>query len=242
MKPHWLLCLGLLTVGCSHTVKYKLTDADRWTGAKIDKVIRVQTFVDQTPPPAMMDRPAQPDLHKPATRIAARTVIEDGRTWRINYRDGYKNHEIATGVTHMLARHLQHAGLFKNVIEGADAPADYELTGTITTYRAAGEPSVGAETAVMVGAGAGGLLGALVTAGATAGMKSEIRAAVELRAVALTDLQQTKPVWTDTISVSTNFTAHWQQADVPVVFHHADACLKQAVAELIQRLAAIPRP
>src|SRR4051812_20250740 len=43
----WLL-LPLL-VGCSHTVKYKLDESDRWTGPKINAVVYVKPFADQAP-------------------------------------------------------------------------------------------------------------------------------------------------------------------------------------------------
>jgi len=49
-----ILILALLAVasGCSHTINYKLTQQDRWTGPKIDRIVRVVPLTDQTVPRA----------------------------------------------------------------------------------------------------------------------------------------------------------------------------------------------
>ena len=238
MRTLLALCLVWLCVGCAHTVNYKLTDADRWSGEKLDKVLRVQQFVDQTPPPEMTERAARPDLHQPASQVASRSRQEGDYTWRINYRDGYANKEIANGVTKMIVKHLKYTGLFRDVTEGSSSkPADYELTGSISLYHAEGRVNKGAETAVAVGSGFG-LIGVLTTYGATAKEKTTIHADVELRDLSVTDSVQHQPLWNDTVSVSTNFDAPFEAASEPIVFTHADNCLKQAVTELIQRLAA----
>jgi hypothetical protein len=228
----------LLSVGCAHSVNYKLTEADRWSGAKIEKVVRVQTFVDQTPDPEMIERPAMSDLHRPATLVEARTLQEGDYTWRLNYRSRYSNKEIANGVTKMIVKHLKHAGIFRDVVDSSsNVPADCELTGNITAFHAEGRVNKGAEGAVAAGSGFG-LIGVLATHGATAGQKTEIRADIELRDVSLTDITQHQPLWIDTITISTNFVAPFEAASEPMVFVHTDNCLKQAVTEMMQRLAA----
>jgi osmotically-inducible protein OsmY len=100
-----------------------------------------------------------------------------------------------------------------------------------------GRVNKGAEGTVLTGAAVGGLIGALLTSGATAGQKTDIKATVSLRDVTLREIGSTNVLWHDTITVSTNFTAHFSAADEPAVFNHADNCLKQAVTELIQNLA-----
>ncbi|MEY2428670.1 MAG: hypothetical protein QOJ40_1555, partial [Verrucomicrobiota bacterium] len=67
-----LVSLFVLT-GCSHTIKYKLTEKDRWTGPKINKTVSVGTFTDQT---------------TPETR---KEIKIDKDTWRTNYRSHYAN-------------------------------------------------------------------------------------------------------------------------------------------------------
>jgi hypothetical protein len=45
-------------------------------------------------------------------------------------------------------------------------------------------------------------------------------------------------VWHGSVNISTNFTAHFSEADAPRVFFHPDVCLKTAVTELIRQMAA----
>src|ERR1043166_3616320 len=92
--------LTLFGVGCAHTVQYKLSSQDRWPGPKIDKVLAVGMLADQTTPET------------------ERTIKIDAYTWRTNFRDKYKNEEISSGVTAMLAKHLAHSGLFRKVVIG----------------------------------------------------------------------------------------------------------------------------
>jgi hypothetical protein len=212
----------LVMTGCAHSVNYKLTEQDRWRGARLDKVVRVQTFQDQSTP------------------VTAATFKDGAYLYRTNYRAKYANKQIADGVTAMVIKHLQHAGIFRNVVPASSSvPADYELTATITQYYAQGRVNTDAETTAMIAGSGGGLLGALLSEGLTAGDKTEIQANVEFRPVTLTAIGDGTTVWSDTVNVATNFTASWRAASEPVIFQHADNCLKDAVAELIRRLASV---
>ena len=221
MKKLLMLLPLMLTVGCAHTVQYKLTNSDHLPGAPINAVLRVTTLADQTTP------------------TTEKTVEEPPYTWRTNYRDKYKDKEIENGVTAMVIKHLRESRLFKEVIEqNSKRHADMELSGTIAEYTAQGRINKGAENTVMTGALLGSLIGVAITSSATAGEKSEVRATVTLRDLTLRDAASTNVLWQDTITVSTNFTDHWSAADEEAVFQHADNCLKSAVEELIHRLAA----
>ena len=215
-----VLLSTLLVVGCAHTVQYKLTDGDHWRGVPVDAVVRVRTLADETVP------------------AAGNTIEEAPYTWRTNYRDKYKGKEIANGVTEMVIKHLRYSGLFKDVIdERSQRPADMELSGSIGEYAARGRVNKGAENTVMTGAILGSLIGVGLTSVATANEKTEIRATVTLRDLTLRDTVSTNIPWQDSITVSTNFTAHWSAADEEAVFQYPDNCLKSAVGELIHRLA-----
>lgn len=240
MNQLLLIAFLVLSVGCAHTVNYKLTDAERWTGNTIDKVVRVETFLDQTPPPVKQEKEIiEGDLHPVIKIIDQRTIKQDGATWRINYRDGYANQEIAKAVTLMLIKHLKHAGLFRDVVDASNGRlAEYELSGTIKTYHAQGRVNSGAETGFILG---GMVAGAPMAAGFTAGQETEIRVTIELTDLRLADLSRAQPVWQDSIVINTNFPVHWMAADQDLMFNHPDHCLKQAVTELIRRLAAIPQ-
>jgi hypothetical protein len=222
MKPRLIVGLAMLScIGCAHTIQYKLSDDDQWQGAKIDKTLRVETFRDETSP------------------VTQQTFVEDVYTYRTNYRDGYKNKEIADGVTQMVVKHLQASKLFKNVVDASSKqPADYELGATIAEYYGQGRVNKGAEGAELTGAALFSLAGALVTMGATAGEKTEIQARVNLQKITLRPASSTDVVWQTSISMSTNFSAHFSQADAPMVFFHPDRCLKTAVTELIRQMAA----
>ena len=220
MKKLLILLPLLLAVGCAHTVQYKLTKGDRWPGSPVDAVLRVTTLADQTVP------------------TMEKTVEEPPYTWRTNYRDKYKNKEIDNGVTAMVINHLRQSGLFKDVIEqNSQRHADMELSGTIAEYTARGRVNKGAENAVMTGAVLGSLIGVGITSAATANEKTEIHATVTLGDLTLRDTASTNVLWHDTITVSTNFTAHWSAADEDAVFQYPDDCLKSAVGELIPLLA-----
>jgi hypothetical protein len=220
MRKLLILLPLLLTVGCAHTVQYKLTKSDHSFGSPVDAVLRVTTLADQTVP------------------TTEKTVEEPPYTWRTNYRDKYKDKEIDNGVTAMVIKHLRESGLFKDVIgQNNQRHADMELSGSIAEYSARGRVNKGAENSVMTGALLGSFIGVALTSAATSGEKTEIRATVTLRDLTLRDAASTNVLWHDTITVSTNFTDHWSAADEEAVFQHADNCLKSAVEELIHLLA-----
>lgn len=216
---HAIILLALVSAGCAHTVNYKLTQSERWPEAKLDKTLAVTTFADDTVPQE------------------AKTIQVDVYTWRTNYRSRYKNKEIADAVSAMIAKHLKHSGLFKDVSYGqGGGSADLELSGTISEYVAKGRVNKGAEDTVVAAAGFG-LVGALLGFAATSGQKTEIHAAVALEDVTLKDLSTGQILFRDSIRSETNFVARFTAADEPAVFRHADECLKQAVGQLITKLA-----
>jgi len=211
--------IGLLALtGCTHSVKYKLTAEDQWKGAKISKTIAVATFVDQT----------TPETNKV-------TRIEDS-TWRTNYRSRYANTNLGAEVSAMIARHLAHSGLFANVVTNVNSGADLVLSGTLSEYSSKARVNTGAETGRAV-AGGFGLFGALLGAAATSGSKTEIRVSVKMDDLKLAG-KDGGICWKDSILIRKDFPAHFDNAAPSVVFVHPDNALKEAVADMIQRLAS----
>jgi curli biogenesis system outer membrane secretion channel CsgG len=209
-------------MGCTHTITYKLSEKEKWTGPKIDKVVCVETFVDKAPPQT------------------AKEIENEKQTWRTNYRGRYVNKEISQGVSDMIARHLAHCGMFKKVVRGSNAPgADWLLRGEIAQYSSMARVNFVAE-GVGIGTAGFGAIGALIGAASTAGAKTDVRTQVQLDNIGVSDRLSGKVLWTGSVSASTNFTAHWRNADEPMVFRHADESLKQAVADLIRHLAKVP--
>ena len=223
LKSLLFVALLALASGCSHTVSYKLTEKDRWTGPKIDKVLRVVPLEDRT------------------SASTNRVIHADGGKWRTNYRKGYPNGELAPGVSAMIAKHLAHSGLFKKVVYGGEQAGDLELTGSLQEYSAMGRIHATAE-GIQAGTAGFGLVGALVGSASTWKMETEVRAAVKLEQLKLIDTATQAPLWTGSIGLSTNYPASFQAAGEMVVFHHSDALLKQAVSELIQTIGAQRRP
>lgn len=209
--------LLVMASGCSHTINYKLTENDRWTGPKIDKIVWVAPLADHTIPP---------------TNKVLR--IDDAK-WRTNFRKGYKNGELSSGFNAMFVKHLAHSGLFKKVVAGSKQPCDLELTGSLNDYSAMGRIHSTAE-GIQAGSAGFGLIGALIGSATTSGMDTEIRTSVKLEKLRLVDTATQSPVWTGSVCASTNFPAPFQAAGEVVVFRHADALLKQAVSELIQQI------
>jgi hypothetical protein len=214
------LILVVLSMGCAHTVQYKLTEADRWKGEPIDAVLKVQTLNDKTVP------------------VTEKEFKSEGYTWRTNFRDGYKDKEIVHGVTRMVVEQLRYSHLFKDVVdESSSSNADYILSGNIDEYLAQGRANIGAETGVIAGSVVGSFVGMGIAMIATSGEKSEVHAEVTLGDLQLQDASTTNLVWQNTINEGTNFVGHWLAGDTAKVFDHADNCLKTAVSELIRQLA-----
>src|SRR5215510_5442918 len=101
--------LTLLLVGCTHTVGYKLTENDRWKGPKIDKILVVHPFTDQTVPiTSSVELMVRGEWH--TNQVAAQRSPKDGGTgtnvvhrtvsdeWRTNYREGYKDKDLGRAV------------------------------------------------------------------------------------------------------------------------------------------------
>lgn len=211
----YLLAIPFL-VGCTHTINYKLGEKDRWTGAKINGVLYVQTFPDKTSP------------------IVSKEEHIGKATWRTNYRKGYANTNISSSVTAMIAKHLAYSGLFSKVVSGTETNADYFLSGTLSDFQTRGKVNSTAENIQAASAGFG-VLGAIVGAASTAGMKSEIGNRVALDDLKLTD----KPgqiLWHDSITISNNLVENFEAANQAVLFNYTDQALKEAVNEMIQRL------
>ena len=211
--------IGVLALtGCSHSLKYKLTEQDRWKGPTINQSVAVGAFVDNSVP-------------------ETRKKIEDSNdTWRTNYRTRYANTNLGPDVSRMIAAHLAHSGLFKTVTADTNSNADFILSGRISEYSSIGRINSAAETGQAVAAGFG-LIGALVGAASTAGSETEIRVSVKLDDVKLTG-KSGDTYWKDSIGSTTNFTAHFNNAAEAVVFTHADEALKAVVTEMIQRIGA----
>ena len=214
-----ILLVAFAAAGCSHTVKYKLDKSDRWSGPVQDKTLRVDTFVEKVTLPAAWE------------------VRREGKNWRTNYRKRYKDQEIATDVSNMLAAHLAHSGLFRKVVRDASQPADLVLSGAIAQYSVTGTIDDTAESIRAVSAGMG-LVGAIAGSISTAGAKTTVNAKVELNPVTLTDANG-KLLWQSSVSKSTNFTAHFSQSSEGAIFHHPDRLLKDVVTELIQQVGSL---
>ncbi len=133
-----LSCLGLLLQSCAHEIYYTLTDSDRWTGAYIPRSVKVDTFEDKAPKDENIN------------------VAIAGETWRINGREGYAKGEIAGGVSKMVAKHLEHSGVFQDVYGPTESGrSDLILDGEIYDYNAMGRARMGAETAIVLGSALG---------------------------------------------------------------------------------------
>jgi hypothetical protein len=208
--------LLLLLTGCSHTIKYKLAEGDRWTGPKINKVICVEAFPDNS------------------ARIAEKEEKINGEHWRLNYRSKYKSPDLSPEVSAAIVKHFAYSGLFDKVVTAPETNADYFLSGRLTEFSAMGQVNEGAETAQSVSSGFGAI-GAVIGIAATAGSKSQMQSTVNLEDLKLVD-RTGQVIWSDSIRFTTNFSAHFDSASAPAVFFEADRSLKQAVSETIRRI------
>jgi len=208
--------LPLLVCGCTHTISYKLTEGDRWTGPKIGGVLRVQPFADLS--------------------VALTNKEETGSdgTWRVTYRKGYESTNLSAAVTAMVVKHLAYSGLFTKVVAGTETNADWTLSGNLTEFEARGCVNHTAENIQMASAGFG-LIGAVVGSTSTIGMKSEIKTAVKLDQLNLHD-KTGQSRWSDSIAITNDVRSSFNDANETVVFIYPDNGLKDAVTEMIRRL------
>ena len=213
-------CALLSCVGCGHTIQYKVRAEDQWRGPRTDKVVRVIPFSDEV---------SHFDFDK---------TEEDDRTWYTNPLSGYKDDEISTALSKMVATHLDESQLFRKVTLNGTTGADYELSGAISRYASKGRLNQGAYYGTLGAAVAGGLAGYGIAMLATSGIKEPWEVEVELRDVQLKDLTSGKVVWQDTIGVSTNAKAYWiNAADYGAIYQRADHGLRDVVNEMIRRMA-----
>jgi hypothetical protein len=209
------LALPLLLVGCSHTVKYKLDESDRWTGPKINAVVYVKPIVDRAP----------------LTTNKVERVNKE--VWRNNYRQGYDNTNLSAQVTAMISQHLAYSGLFKGVSSN-ELNANYILSGTLSDFRTHALANKVAE-GIQAGTAGFGLIGALVGTASTSEMKSEIKTSVALSDVQLADKSGTS-LWNGSVGFTNDVHVAFQEADSNVLFIHPDQGLRQAVKEMIRRM------
>jgi hypothetical protein len=214
----FILILPFFLSGCLHTVGYKLTDSDRWTGPKIDGVVCVKPIADQTVFDISDWRPEH----------------SNQKIWRTNYRGGYSDTNLTSEVTAMIIKQLAYSGLFTKVVSGSETNVDYVLSGTLVDFKVRGQVNTKAENIQAVSAGFG-LIGALVGSAATAKMTSEIQTSVKLDNLKLTD-KASQTLWYDTIGINTNMTVDFEEADPNLIFNFPDLILKDTVNEMIHRL------
>ncbi len=215
-KRLFILALPFLAAGCAHTVGYKLTESDRWTGPKIDGVVCVQPFADHTVP----IRNKEEDIGK--------------GTWRTNYRKYYSSTNLSAQVTAMVTKHLAYSGLFTQVVSGTETNADWVLSGTLADFQVHGRVNHKAEDIQLVSSEFG-LLGGLAGDAATAKMTSEIKMLVKLDDLNLAD-KAGHSVWHDSISINTDTNVDFEEVNEIYIFNLPDQSLKDAVNEMIHHL------
>ncbi len=136
----------------------------------------------------------------------------------------------------MVAKHLDHSGLFKKVVVGTNVQkSDLLLRGDISDYSSMAKINSTAE-GITAGTAGFGLIGAIVGSATTSGSKTEVKSSVELGNVELRRSNPSTLIWSGTVVSSTNFVAHWRNAEERVVFAHADESLKRVVSELVHKL------
>jgi hypothetical protein len=217
MKRMLFLLLALpLLAGCVHTVQYKLTESDRWTGPKIHGTLYVQSFADKSTP------------------LTNKVEHINKEEWRTNYRKGYDTTNLSAQVTAAIVKQLAFSGLFTRVTSGKETNADYRLSGTLADFQTRGRAN-GVAEGIQAGSAGFGLIGALVGTASTSGMKSEIQTSVILGDLQLAG-KSDESLWHDSITVTNDVTLAFQEANEYAVFNHADQALKEAVSEMIRRL------
>jgi hypothetical protein len=209
--------LPIMLTGCMHTVGYKLTESDRWTGPKIQGVLCVQPITDST-------------VYGIADWKPQHTT---NGVWTVNSRGGYNHPNLTGEVTAMVSKHLAYSGLFTKV-QSSDTNADYILSGTLAEFRVNGRVNRKAEVIMEASAGFGAI-GALIGAGATSDMKSEVKTSVKLDKLQIAG-KAGQVLWQDSIGVDHDDNVSFAYAEGPAMYEFPDKALKEAVGLLIQRL------
>jgi hypothetical protein len=212
-----IFLLPIILTGCMHTVGYKLTSNDRWTGPKIQGVLCVRPITDSTVYGISDWKPQH----------------TTNGVWTVNSRGGYNHTNLTGEVTAMVSKHLAYSGLFTKV-QYSDTNADYILSGTLAEFRVQGRENAKAEA--ITGASAGfGAIGAIIGVGATSDMKSEVKTSVKLDNLQVAG-SAGQVLWQDSISVDHDDNVYFAEAQKPAIYEFSDKALKEAVGLLIQRL------
>lgn len=217
---------SLALVGCAvnRPIAYDLHGVPMLGGGPFaESVVRVQTFHDDRE----MDVKAR---HAPTMAVAV--VDRAGDDWYCVSDDRFAP-TVTAGVTDMVARHLDAAKLFREVaVQSGSAapPAQYALSGTIRRFESCRQREMGKEVLVSQM----GLIGLAIAATS----KVDYDAHVELSDLRLIDTSTGATIWEATVLGEV-------QGQEPIdaygwtVFDHANAALKAAVDQLVQRLAAV---
>ena len=216
----------LLLSGCAHTVEYDLSDQDRVLDRKMNKVVEVKKFADKIP--------SRKDG----------VVKIDGEYWRTNPKRGYTEADVAYSVSSMVARHLDHSGIFRGVIfkggfeETATPPSEapLALTGTIAEYSVMGRVNRGAELKDTA-SGFFGWMGQAAGAVANVGEETELRVKITFKDVTLREIRSGRVLWRDSITLCRRYQgADYEESGSRAVYDVADRCLKDIVSEIVRRL------
>ncbi len=206
---------------CAHTVEYPLSEADRQVGGSVGGVLKIERLVDDAP----------------ATETV-RVRVGD-QEWRSNARSGYRDEDLSAGVSHAVARHFEHSGLFDRVVPHDQTcdDADYRLTGRIYDYSSMGQINGKAEKIVNYGTMLGSVPGAAATLAYTARQKANVSAHVELRDVKIEEQRSRRIPWSwKSISRREADRVHFLKADTTPVYQRADRLLGEVVGEMIDEI------
>lgn len=213
------LTLTATVCGCSshHHVTYKSAPSDCWTGQKIAGTLCVLPV---------------------GNGILLTTNIEDvinDETWRNNYAQGYDQTNFNAEITTAIAKQLDYSGLFTKVVSGTNKSTDYYLSGTLTDFEVHGRANKTAEGILLTSSAVGSFVGMGIGMASTAGMKCEVKASIHLDDLTLKN-KDGDILWKDSISLSTNYTAHYFEADPVNIFCRSNLLLKDAVNEMVRHL------
>jgi len=171
--------------------------------------------------------------------FSARVVRREGEIWFYNRDARYGKHGVAQWVTKAVVKHMDKAGLFKDVgvLEGDAITSDFLLRGKIEKFEAIKSPKGALLTQTLTsGFSAFGALGGLVGGLFAAAVDSKYEAITRLSGMALMDANTDKVIWEG--EVEQKLVGH-DHAMADMVYQEANQSLKQAIDVLIQELSDV---
>ena len=225
MKKIAILLIVIYFSGCSAPIKYSLKPVQKYSASKFaSKTLAVRTFED-----VRKERFHGKEGWSSLATGLSNEIERDGQKWFVNADINYKNHEITSGVTNMIIRHMKASRMFRDVSLEGQMKSNLLLEGKIERFEAFKEVRTVTQVGTLFG-----LVGML----STAGVKSPYDAHTVLIDINLTDQDKNAILWSGKVEGVLKGESYADPTGNNV-YSHANESLRDAVEKMLQNFSKI---